>query len=397
MKKYFLLVKRMVKKPFVYVICGLMLLFVAFLKGFEIESGQLASIGVVLNQDSKDSSLLLYDSILSQKSNFNFIGFSDYETAEKDLLDGKIQEIWVIPSDFDFLITEFLEKKKISTPIKIVVLENNVMNIFLKEVLFSNVIKKIGPKICSEYVLNNKRYIIQNLTEKDIQNRFFNRIPKEDLFVMGNLNENTIQNSETRIVFIPLRGIFGVLILVCCFGISFCFIKDKQNGLFIWWPSKFVKIGTMGTAFPGTMGTAFADYFREFFYYFSFLLIFSIYVLILIFVSGISNSFLCEFVSIILYTAAVINFTIIVRLICGSIKKEGIVISMIIIFTIIFCPIFIELKSFESISRIFPLFYYLKGISNSSYQLMQIIYFIISGFLSICIRSLQKLKYRLFF
>ena len=77
MKKYFYLIKRFFKHPGIYIIFGLVFASLFCLKNFSSDYGQIATIGVVLENDYDSTSKDFYDHLLEQKNNFSFAHLFD--------------------------------------------------------------------------------------------------------------------------------------------------------------------------------------------------------------------------------------------------------------------------------------------------------------------------------
>ena len=314
MKKYLFLLKRFFFQPFIYVLFGLMFITFVFFKGLNVGDGQLARIGLLLEKDSDSTAKAFCSTLLEEESDFDFTVYETYDLALEELQEEKLDELWIIPRNLSDTIDSFVNKKSSASKIEIIVLENDIRHLFLREVLFSKLMPFISPALCKTYIKE-----ISGTDEIEIYGNpftevFNQNIPPADLFI-GN-------NSSMPLVLLPFRGLLGLLLFVITFGISFNYILDERKGLFIFWKTRFITL-------------------RAFLYYFVLLIIPALVVQIFLFLSDSDYGFIKEICSMLLYLCSLIIFANILRLLFSSCKSLGIVMPLIVFLCLFVTPIFI--------------------------------------------------------
>ena len=361
MKKYFYLLKRMFKKPGMALILVLLIFIIAGFKNLSLNSGQLFTIGLVLEEGADSEAQRFYNSLLQKENNFKFVFFDVMEDAEGELKNQNIDEIWYIPKNLRQSITELIHKKDVQQKIKITVQENNVFHMLLREVMFSRLMEVLSP-VLSELYIEEKFSGRTGGTEPSAFLEEFNKnIPVVELFKLSAGGDGGAYDQKKGIVFLPLRGMLAIWIMVCAFAVSFCFIRDEEEGVFALWIVKHKGV-------------------RNFFYYITSLILPCVLIFITIYACGIGTSVLQEIISMFLFLISVTVFVNVLRLLSKNARNLGIILPLVILACVFFSPVFIEFNKTQIISSLLPLFYYLKGINQTEYLLYEVIY-IALGFL----------------
>ncbi len=384
MKKYFYLIKRFLMQPCFYSMILIIFLICIGLKNFKTDSGQLFTIGLVLEEASDNTAEKFYQKLLTEKSNFKYAAYNHIEEAEKALYTGEINEIWVIPGNLHDELIALCKKEDIKNKIQVIVPEESVSHKLLKEVMFSKLMEFVAPVLCELYINNNFPNSKEDfLSQRDFEAFYKRNVPVVKLFEQVGLEEDAGILTKDKIspfkneglIFLPLRGILSVWLLVCVFAIAVYYIIDQEKGLFIWWHVRFKTLRTMS-------------------YFFFLSLIPLVLVLLAVYFCGIGTNFLREILSLLLYEAALIVFVNILCTVFSSLKSFGIVLCLTVFMSIIFTPVFIELKHTKIISSLLPGFYYLKGMNSFRYLLYEVLYIIIGAALWLFLEFLKNTDYR---
>ena len=153
----------------------------------------------------------------------------------------------------------------------------------------------------------------------------------------------------------PVRGLLAILLLITSFAASIFYMEDTDNGLFIYWHSKFKNLRAVG--------------------YYSVVMINSaVLVLLSLMLSGMNTGIVTEAVNLAVYSLALILFSMIVRMIFGSIKTMGVVMPLVLIMSIVLSPVFIDIKGFRVVQAFVPSFYYLMGTYDSYWVVRMCVY-----------------------
>lgn len=352
--RFLLLIKRLFKRPSFIFMLLMVPVFVLLLRGQGTDDGtKLLDIGVYIEDNADSDALKLMDSLLESDSSFKFREFDSKDDMLDRLKKSEIYEAVVIPADFSDTLNRLVSYKNIDNPIEIYIREQGVSHKLIREVINSNIFPQMALKTTEKFLRDVEGI---NISESELQTMFEANYPDVQLFVMV-YADGTIASEEFDLILMPLRGILAVWLVICVLAASMYFIKDERNGLFIW-ISGGIKLS------------------QKILYYLAVMLPAALAYFIAIGVSSLMVNVLREIGMLVLYVAALIALSNVVRILCRNIKNIGIMIPLFAILSLVFSPVFIDVK-FEAINVCLPSYYYLKSVHNNSYIIELMIYIVV--------------------
>jgi len=148
---------------------------------------------------------------------------------------------------------------------------------------------------------------------------------------------------------------FAILMLLCGLASTMYYINDEKNGTFDWLTPRKKLLVLWTSNFCAVTIAA----------------IFSTIALIL---SGNYTNFGTETVMMLLYILASASFCTLVGAVIPSRRAFGIIIPIVLIGCLVFCPIFFDLSQYRIIQLLLPPYYYLFGRFDLSYSWRILIY-----------------------
>ena len=349
-KRFILLNKRLYKQA-TYVILLLMIpLAVLAFKGATASGSHLMRIGFFVEDDNSESAKRLMDEIALIRDEISFSEYSSEAEAVKDVTSAKLDEAWIIPAKIDESFERLANGRRPKETIRIYVREQAVSHLFMQELLESEAFKVYAPDVFSAYA-DEKFEESEGLDE--IKESFYDKAPAESIFTYSYLDEKDLK--EENYLLMPVRGLLAILLLITSFAASIFYLEDTENGLFIYWHSKFKNLRALG-------------------YYFVVMINSAVLVLLALVLAGINVGIVTETVNMVLYCLALVLFSMIFRMIFNSTKTIGVIMPLVVIVSIVLSPVFIDLSGLRAVQRLIPSFYYLMSIYDGHYMSQMAVY-----------------------
>lgn len=367
MKKYlltfFLFQKRLLKRPSFLIIFGLMIFITIGLRITAKMKSGVFTIALVKNNTNEDSVNEIISSLMNSSSLLNFIECENEETAKNLITQNKISAAWIFKDNFDETMKKAGESERVISVVKIYETQDTPLLSFTREILYSKLYPYFSYEVSKAYTKNKAGIIFSESEYREIYDYY---TISDSLFSLQSISgkKEDSQNYLTS----PLRGILALWFILCGFAATLYFMKDDQNGLFVWFPKNKNFLLSCGMHL-----IVLADSF--------------VFMLIAILSSGIFTSFFSEIIPLILLLLSTTFFCNILRIICRKPYILGAVFPFILILMIVFCPVFINIRNFRFIQFLLPPFYYLNSVYNPLYLLFMIIFTLILGIINFILCS----------
>lgn len=354
MKKYlltfFLFQKRLLKRPaFIIIFCLMLLITVGLKLTSKMKSG-VFSIALVKDKTNEVSVTNIINELINSNSLINFFECEDEESAKEMIAKNKISAAWIFYDNFEKKMKKAGETEAVIPVVKIYETQDTPLLSFTREILYAKLYPYFSYEASKAY---SKNIANLNFSESEYREIYEYYIISDSLFSLRSFNgeKENIQNYLSS----PLRGILALWFILCGFAAALYFIKDEQNGLFVWFPKN--KNFLLSTGMHLIILT---DAF--------------IFMIIALICSGLFVSIQSEIPPLILLLLSTTFFCNILRIICKKPYILGAIIPFLLIIIIVFCPVFINLKGFSFIQFLLPPYYYLNSIYNPLYLLFMTIY-----------------------
>ena len=350
---FLLLQKRFLKKTsFIIILCLVIPVVIFFRIGSRQKSGMLTVALAASNATvSSDSVQQIMTQLEETVSGISFIKCSSEEQAQELLGHKKADAAWIFDSDFDERIEKAGKRGSVLPVVTVIQGEDTVFLAYIREILCSKIFPYFSYAAYKAYILER----MPSVTDKELffQYSRFSSLPK-----LFNHQTEGIQNVSQSYLMSPLRGMLALWLLMCAFAATLYFMQDSQRGSFVWFNNNqslffFLKI-TFIPLFDCTL-----------------------IMFLAILTGGIFNSFLLEIFSLLLLVLSSILFANLLRIITVKNYIFCAAIPVIILVTLVLCPIFLKVNSFRPIQLLLPVFYYLNSVYSLYYLFLFSMYTII--------------------
>lgn len=311
----------------------------------------------------EESTILFFEQVVSKEE--------AYEAVRK----GEADAVWIFPKQMQEKIDTFVETNgKSETLIQIVEREDTIALQLAREKLYGVLYAPFSYAVYENYMEG----VVVEEEDKEKLQEYYDRVKVdgtlfEFAFLDGTVYEN--ETSSSNYLLAPLRGMLSLLILLAGLAASLYFLKDEEAGVFAWLPLK------KRTSYLSV-------------YQFVTMSYVSLAVILALATQGMLIKIGIELLGMMLYMFMCAIFCSIFTKICRTTKNLGVLLPMIMLLSLVFCPIFFDIQ-IKPINYLLPPFYYLNVIHNSKYFLWMGLYCMIGSLVKIAFivakRSSDKL------
>lgn len=364
---FLMLSKRLYKKPTFLV---LILLIPVLLFGYIAISGGesgVMTVGMVAQEEDPLTQQIFEDLRKDQ----HLICFQVYESEKeaRDLLEsGKLDAVWIFPGDLAEKIEAFNEKPLVSNSI-ITVLEreSNVALVLTREKLSGAIYPYLAQRVYISF-MRELAPELDHLSDDDLLDYYHGTNLDVELFRFVG---SDAQKQAASYLLSPLRGLLGVLILLCSMATAMYYIRDDKQGTFAWVSQQWRFLPELGCHLASSLHV-------------------STVCLICLVISGLAGNIWIELAVLLLYSLCCSTFAMTLRQLFGSLRSLGTMLPLIIVISLIICPVFFDLGAIRQVQYIFPPTYYINAIYNIRYLLYMPIYIVATIFIALAAQYLKN-------
>lgn len=276
------------------------------------------------------------------RKNFSFINYTLFENKENALSSVNSEEndaAWIFYDDINEKMKKSAYNEMIENVVSIYQKNDSIKLSFAKEILYSKLFSYFSFLTYKAF-LQNRNFINDDFSEQNIEYVYNDTINKNNLFIV---KKNGISN-DTNFLLSSLRGLLSLFVMLCAFAGTLYHIEDKKRGFALFYTKQVVIFDAI------------------------------LIMIFMMFLLKIFTNPLYEFLATILLYISLYYFTEILANLSKSTNFFVCFIPIIVILTLVFTPIFLDLSIFKHFQIIFPQYYYLISIYYPKNFISSIIY-----------------------
>lgn len=348
-----LLTKRLYKKPTFPI---LLLLIPALCLGYSAAAGQDSGVvTVALACQTPDELTREVFAELAESDLVRFTVCPDPETAELLVRTGKADEAWIFPEDLTGHLAAFAQDSRHTGFIRAIRREDTVLLGLARETLSSTVFPTMAKQVYLHYLRSLPG--TDAISDEALLDCYDRGISLDRLFTFRDTPGGEAQDNY---LLTPLRGLLGIVILLGGLaGAMYC-ARDVRRGTFCWvrWPWRFLP--ELGSQVLCTGYLALAAGF----------------CLVL---SGLSPGWLQELANALVYGLCTAVFGMLLRRLTRKPEILGIGLPVLILATLVLCPVFFDLGMLRPLQLLFPPTYFINAAADPRWLGYTAIYTCICG------------------
>jgi len=343
-----LFIKRLIKNPaFICMLIIMPLLITMFNK---VDTKEEKNILVGVYHEEEDLSKLICENLKDKDGYIKFLVYDNKAEMIEAVETKKLECAYIFPIDFK----ERLDNYKIKRCITCIESPSTILSSLSDEVVFAGIIREYGRNIAVDFAKENNIVVGDGTNNNEDITKNYERFntPGKTFSIDYKYIETDGVNSEEikdKTTTYAIHGIVSVLILISGLFGAVKWFEDEKRGLYSSFNSEAkVMIGFISILAPT----------------------------VLMALSGIATIYLSntytymsrEFIDMGLYVLLVCGFSYLLKLIVKSGTDICVILPVVTIGSLIFCPVFIDISNFilfiSWINKLFPTFYYLNGMSR---------------------------------
>lgn len=268
------------------------------------------------------------------------------EEAETLVSAGKADAAWIFPADLEAGIAAFVESPGDHPFIRVLVREDNVMLRLSRERLSGATFPAIARQVFLSFV-RQLAPELDTLSDRELLARYDRTEIVDNLF---SFSEDYTQLIQTHYLLAPLRGLLGLVILLCALATAMYHLRDLRDGTFCRLPTgrrwgaelagQLTAVGHVAAAAALCLGLA-----------------------------GLSAGLWQELALWALYSLACAAFAMALRRIFGSLRLLAALLPALAVLMLVLCPVFFDLNPVLALRHLFPLTYYIYAANQPLYLL----------------------------
>ena len=343
--------KRLMKKiSYVAMLLVMPILVLGLRQGAREEAG-MVTIGLYAPAEEGSLSRELIRQFMEEKSVLRYLHYETEEEALRALEARKVDAVWIFPEHLERELERLAEKKRIQPVARVVEREDDVALVFTREVLCSRIFPEFVYRVYQSYV---KEHMGENvLTEEEFRAHYLKTLWQGNLFKAQFLDgkEETMDNY----VLAPVRGLLAIWLVISGLAGILYHKMDELQGTYDGIPGRKRLRYSFGLQTVVLINGG---------------LIYLIACRIL----GVFTSLGRELLLLALFLLYIACFCNLLGLLIKRLEGIGVLIPVLTLLMMAFCPIFLNVRKFWMVQAILPPYLYLKAMHGEGYVLPMVLY-----------------------
>ena len=339
---FLLLNKRFYKRYIFLILLSFIPLLAVGLRTMSKEDSGILKI--LLYQEGVSTSCEIMQQLADKNGLIQYEIVEDFSDGYNIVRQGKADSLWVFPEELSERLSLYVNRK-IDTVIDVYVREDTTQTKLVREQLYALLFPAISKEVTKIFLEEQEG--LQAIHIEQLQedlNYFYTKNQVDGSLLnfsyLGDSEETP--TTKNNYLLSPLRGLLAVTILLSGLATTMFYMQDEKDNLFSWMPIHHYRLFVPFYLFTGTLNAGIVS-------------------LIGLYLSGVFTHWLREIILMLLYVLLVVIFCDILRLLCKDLAKLGAIIPILLIVTLIFCPIFLNLQFLPGFKYFLPVYYYLQN------------------------------------
>lgn len=372
MKKMFLwlwlLTKRLYKKPaFLAILVLIPVLTFCYQAATQGESGVMT---IAIAQEGQDPlAQTIMDDLVGSSQLFSYrICDSDVQ-AQLLVSTGKADAAWIFPENMEEKMAAFLEDPDADNAlVRVVQREENVAHMLTRERLGGAVYRQLFARVYLQYIRQQFPQMDQ-VSDEELMEYYDSTHMDGQLFSFESITGDAAP--QVHYLLSPIRGILGILVVLCGMAAAMYYKKDSVLGTFGWIPQRLRPATELGCQMVAVVNVSLVSF-------------------VTLLVTGLHGNVLLELALLVLYSLCVAVFCMLLRSLVGSVRALGALMPLLVVIMLLVCPVLVDMAKLRLVQLLLPPTYYLNGVYNPMYLLYMAVFTLACGGLYLLSEKLQK-------
>jgi len=352
LKWFWMLSKRLYKKPSFLVLVLLIPLCVAFFAGAAQEDSGFVHIVLACEQADDPIANAVMADLVSQDGLIRFTQHPTTQEALEAVQTGQADEAWIFPADTQGQIDGFVTGKA-KYIVKTVTREETVTTKLSREKLAAAIYPYCAKAYYIDYVRSEFSQL-DHLTDQELSVYFHEVKVNENLFVYGNPADLS-GDQNINYLTAPVRGLLAVLMLLCGTAATLYYFQDEAAGTFAWVRQNRKGLTALCCVVTATVNIA-------------------VILLLSLCFSSLAGNLLREIGALVLYALCCGAFCLLLKQIFSTVRTFAAIVPLVAVIMLGLCPVFFDFRGWFVWQHLLPPTYYINASYDSRYFLYMLGY-----------------------
>lgn len=366
--RFYLLQKRLLKKYSFLIMLCLAPLLAAGVNGFAKEESGIATIALCVPEEDTTAGEVA-DRLLAGKGVFRYLTCAEEGEARALVESGEADAAWIFAEDMEEELRRLAEKRRIRPLVTVVERQDNVSLTLGREILSGAIYPAFSYAVYEGYV--RKDLGLEEISEERLRQTYESVAVEGSLFQMVYPDGTTGEKEDFTYVQAPLRGILAVWFTFVGLSAALCFMQDESRGV-------YGRVPVAKRLFTSYGACA------------VFLLDAGVVLLLSCKLAGVFTDWRREVASCAVFACCVIAFVNLLRLLCRTPQRLGLLLLPLGAVMLALCPVFLNLQYFRAGKMLLPPWYYLQSIHNTRYLYAMAVYTLLLVLVSVLVQWVQN-------
>lgn len=294
--------------------------------------------------------------LLDGGSVLRYLSCVDEREARLMVESGEADAAWIFSEDLSEQIEELAERRRVRPVVTVVERKDSVALTLGREILSSAIYPSFSYAVYAGYVRDELG--LAQMTDGELRQVYDSVAVDGNLFQMVYSDGTPGETEDFTYVQAPLRGILAVWFTFAGLAAALCFMRDEERGVY----GRIPVTRRLSTAYlAGAV----------------FLVDAAAVLLLSCKLAGVFTDWKREVISCAVFTACVLAFSNVLRLLCRTPRRMGGLLLPLLAATLALCPVFLNLQHFRAGKLLLPPWYYLQSIHNTRYLYEMAVYTVI--------------------
>lgn len=351
---FFMLSKRLYKKPsFLLILLLIPVTVFAYGKVAQEDSGVMTI--VIAAEDPQDPvAKEVISNLYGSSALIRYVLSDSVENATEQVRMYQADAAWIFPADMGEKIHEFVTADRRQPVIQVIVREKNVALMLSNEKLSGTMFQYCARAYYLHY-LREKADVLDVYSDEELLAFYDDALVGDQLFSFTNAEGSIQDSAQYNYLLTPIRGLLGIIIVLCGLATAMYYTKDNSAGLFA-----YLSEGKKSVAEAGYQAVS--------------LLNISVVVLSTLLAVGISVNPVREISLTLGYILCTLSFCLLIRVLCGSLRGLGTAMVLLVVVMIAVCPVFYDLAILRDVQYLLPPTYFVNAAYADSYMMYMFLY-----------------------
>ncbi len=335
---YWLLTKRLVKRPAYLAVLLLIPLFAVAIALFSHQDSGVLTVALYLEDPADPAASATAERLLNADSILLCVPMDSAEAAREEVRAGRADAAWIFGAGLEGRLEAFA-RYGTGRVITVVEREDNVFLMIAREKLYAALYPEMSFSLFRNYLVNELG--AEGLSREELQIYYQSGFSAEEILRFSYVDGTEQENSGSYIT-APLRGILALLLLLSGLASGMYCYREEREESFVWLSAAKRRLLPVLCHITAMVPPALA-------------------VLAALAMGGVWLGLGRELLMMLLYMPACAMFCEILRCLCPREEHYGALIPILAVAILVFCPIFVSMNLALSLRALLPPSYYLKA------------------------------------